>query len=212
MQPEAPPAPPPVPMPNGGHDPYEFIMSTPHKPKRGFGGSFGNMKQRVFIAAIGFGGLLIVAVIFISILGGGGATNVTELTKLAQEQTEISRVAGLGINKAGSSTAKNLAMTTQLSMQSAQADTVAYLQKVHHKLSGKQLSLLQDSNTDKQLDAASASGTYDSTLTQVLQTELKNYQTALQSAYKNTSSATERQLLQNNFNSVSYLLGTQKTS
>jgi len=204
------PAPPPAPMPSGGNSPYEFIMTTPHKPKRSLGG--GSMKQRIIIAVGGFSLLLIVVLVFLSLIGGGGSGNTDSLIKLAEQQNEIVRIAGLAKDKASSGSTKNLAITAQLSIQSAQINTLALLKKDGQKVSNKQLTLLQDSTTDQQLTAAVTAGNFDTTFAQVLQDKLISYQIDVQNTYKNATSLSEKQLLQANFVSVAYLLGNQKTS
>lgn len=196
-------------MPSGGgQNPYDFILKGQGKPKRSFGS--GSLKQRVIIVAGGALILLIAAVVLISLIGSGGKGNTSALLNVAQQQTELARVAGIGVDKADSTDTKNLAITAQLSMQSSQADTVALLKKSGHKVNDKSLALLQNSNTDQQLDDADASSTFDSTFTQLFKTELNNYRSALQNAYSGAT-GTQQQLLQADFNDASILIGSSKT-
>ncbi len=164
----------------------------------------------MLIVGIGFGLLLVAGIVFIAILGSGGSSNTKNLIKIAQEQTEIVRVAGIGKDKATSAQTKNLAITTQLSLQSAQADTIALLKKSGHKVNDKQLALSQDPHTDQQLNDANSAGTFDATFTDLLQKELNSYRRDLQNTYSSSTNNTVRQSLQADFNSASIILGAQK--
>lgn len=203
-------------MPSGGHpptgsgqeNPYDFILKGEGKPKRSFGS--GSLKQRIIIVGAGACILLIAAILLISLIGSGGKGSTDALINVAQQQTELARVAAIGVDKASSTDTKNLAITTKLSMQSSQADTVALLKKSGHGVSDKTLALLQDSNTDQQLDSADASNTFDSTFTQLLQRLLNSYRSSLQNAYKTVSSS-QQQVLQASFNDATILIVPSKT-
>ena len=211
MQLNVPPAPPPAPMPGGGsQNPYDFILSGKSKQRPGFGG--GSVKQRLIIVAIGGGLLLIAAIILVSIISGGSKGGTEALVNLAQQQTEIARVAAIGEDKASSSDTKNLAITTELSMQSSAGDTVALLKKSGHKIGDKTLALLQSSKTDDELNAAAANNTFDDTFTKLIQSELVSYRTSLQNAYRNATKTSEQQLLQTSFNSATVIIGDQTST
>ncbi len=205
---QPPPAPPTAPVPSGSN-PYDFILKQDQKPKGHFNG--GSLAQRITIAVVVAAVLIIGAVIMISVLGGSSKSNTQVLVSLAQQQTEIARVAGIGADKADSATARNLAITTQLSMESAQQDTLALLKKGGHKVSDSTLGLLKDSQTDEQLNGADGGNTFDDTFTKLLHDKLSSYRILVQNDYKNATGVNERQVLQNSFNSVTSLLGDQKS-
>lgn len=205
--PTPPPSPPPAPVPNGNQNPYDFILSSGGKPKPSLGG--GSFKQRLVLALTGLAVLLILVFVFIGVLAGRGSSNADALVKVAQEQAEIIRIASIGQSKATDSTVKNLATTTQLSTQSAQVTTLSYLSKNGHKVKTSQLTLLKDSRTDQQLNDASTAGTFNDTFNQILQKQLTTYRSDLQTAYQGATGVNERKLLQDSFNSVSYLISTK---
>jgi hypothetical protein len=209
MQPTTPPAPPPAPLPQKSDNPYDFIMSSPQKQKKGFSGGF---KQRLIIVAGGGVILLIVAIILVSILGSSGKSGTENLISLAQQQNEIVRITEIAKSKATISITKNYAITTQLSVSSSQAQILEQLQKSGHKLKPAQLTLKQNSNTDKQLDNAATAGNFDKTFEEILQKELASYRIAVQNAYKNATRTSERQLLEASFISVSTLLSAPKST
>ncbi len=202
----SPPAPPPPPMPSG--NPYDFIMNSGQKSRRGFGG--GSMTQRIVIVVIGLVLLLIAAIVAFAVITSSSSGSVENLVKLAQQQTEIARVAAIGVEQASSNDTKNLAITTQLSMQSGATDTVALLKKSGHKVNDNTLALLQNSHTDEQLDQAAANSSFDDTFTKIIKAQLSNYRVALQNDSKTATKLSEKQLLQQSFNSVTILIGDQK--
>ncbi len=206
------PAPPPAPLPNGNsQNSYDFIFNNPQPPKRGLGSALsGNSKkQRIIIAVIGGVILIIVAMAAFSFITSSGKSSTQALIELAQEQTELVRVADTGVGKARSGATKNLAITTQLSLQTTQLDTIALLKKNGHKLGAKQLGLKQSAATDQQLTVAVASNTFDEIFTELLHKQLAAYRVSLQKVYKTATNKTEKQILQTSFNGVTLLIGGQ---
>ncbi len=207
MHQNTPPTPPPAPMPNG--NPYDFILNQGQKPKRSLGGS--SKQVRIIMVAVGFFALLVGILVVFSIISSAGKGSTDNLVKLAQQQTEIARVAAIGVEKGGSSDTKNLAITTQLSLKTSAANTIALLSKQGHKVKEQTLALAQNSQTDTQLDSAAASNTFDETFTKLIKAQLASYRTTLQNDFNATSKTSERQLLQDSFNSVVIILNEQKT-
>ncbi|HSX53469.1 MAG TPA: hypothetical protein VLF90_03845 [Patescibacteria group bacterium] len=197
------PAPQPTTSSAGNQTPYDFILN--HSPKKPglFGGSF---KNRVIFVAAGGIVLVIAAIIFASLLGGGG--NASALVELSEQQQELIRVSTLGEKQSGASQAtQNLAITTQLAVQTDQTKTLAQLKKTGHKVKSAQLNLKKNSSTDQQLAAAAQNNGFDAAFAGDLQTQLKSYRASLQQAYKASASQSEKNILRSSFNSASYLLG-----
>lgn len=203
----APPAPPPAPLPTGNGNNYDFIMNSP-QPKR----SFGSMKQRIIMVVVGGLVLLTIAIAAFALLSGSGGSNIEKLTDLAQQQTEIARIADIGTQKSTSAATKNLAFTTKLSLLSSKQQTVSFLAKKGTTLKDKQLTLKKNSATDQRLNDAASNNTFDATFTKLLTDELTSYRTALLAQFKNTTNSVERQLLQDGFNGASILLNSAKDS
>ena len=163
-------------------NPYQFITDASNKPK----GSLlpgGNSKQgRIIVAVVGLVILLIVGFVVMSLISSSGNSGKEDLLKAAQQQTELIRVSKLGIDKARDSSARNLAINTNLSLQSDQA-TLLSLSKV----SPKQLGLTRSTKTDIALTTAEQSNKFDEVFTQTIQTSLAQYQATLKSAYDHSS-------------------------
>ncbi len=151
--------------------------------------------------------MFIFGLMFISLLSSAGQGQTQALIGLAQDQTELLRVATIGVEKRSSTNTKNFATTAKLSLQTAQNETLATLKASGHKLSAKDLALKKDVATDTQLEEAANNNNFDAVFIKTMQDSLQTYAARLQTMYKTSKSAAEKQLLQNDFNSVSRLLG-----
>src|SRR6185369_7159247 len=98
----------------------------------------------------------LVIIILFSVIFKSSGGSTAQLTDLAQQQTEIARVADIGIQKANSTATKNYAHTVKLSVLSSQQQTLALLAKEHHKINDKLLGIKASSVTDQQLNDAAA--------------------------------------------------------
>lgn len=165
------PAPPPV-------NPYDFLNDAP-KGKKSLLPSGGSKQQRLIIVIVGLVGLVIAAVIIATVLNSASSTTKADLLKAAQQQQELVRLAALGNQKAKGATAKNLAITTQYTIQSDQAALQAILKKEGVKADTKTLALGKNDKTDQALTAAESANRFDEAFTAALQQELKAYQTTL---------------------------------
>ncbi len=206
--PSTPPVHPPAPQPGTpGHDPYDFILNPqrPAKPPVRLLPTGNSTLQRVAIAGGGLVVLIILFAIVASILGNSGKSGTTGITTVAQEQTELARIATDGVLNATSPTAQNLASTVQVTMTSAQAQTVAYLTSTGHKLSTKTLALKQSATTDTTLQNAKAASTYDAAFTTIIQSELTSYETSLRTAFVAKPGPKGQALLQSQFNAAKLL-------
>jgi len=215
MDPNALPTPPLAPPPNGTNPtPYDFIVNSGQQAKKpGLFGGAGTAKNNPMIrrlAIVAGAGivLIIAALVFVSILGNAGKDNVQALLDIAEQQQEIIRVTGLGLAQAQVSTpdTQNLAITTQLSLLSNQHAMLGLLNGDGQKLAAKDLVLKKNASTDAQLTTAAQNGTFDATFVQILDSELSNYGSALQTAYKSSKSSSEKQVLQASYNNVTLLL------
>jgi hypothetical protein len=166
--------------------PYDFIMnsSTPavkiqkkHLPKVG---------AIVGIAA----GLVIIVFAILSFANRSTATPI--LLSIAQQQTEISRVAQLNLSKLDDSSVKNFSINTSLTLTSSQAEYLKFLAAHKSALDEKLLTAGMNKKTDTALEAAASNGTLNSATRTVLIDELTTYQRSLTTAYNETQSKTAR--------------------
>lgn len=180
---------------------YNFIMNANHKPKKPLLPS-GNSKQaRIFIVLGGVILLLIIASVVLVLISSAGNGNKEALLKAAQQQAELIRVSKIGIDKARDPATRNLAMTTNLSLQSDQASLLT-----HVKASSKQLALGKSTKTDVALTNAEQSNRFDEVFTETIQTELASYQKTLKSAYDGSASKKTKATLTDEYNHAAVLL------
>jgi hypothetical protein len=207
MQPSSPsPAPPPITP--GGQKPgqYDFLFQEPPKKSR-FGLNITGTKQRILVVAGGAVVLLILIIMAFSFLGSGNKANQALLLSVAQKQTELIRIADLGAQKAHSTTAKNLAVTTAASLTT---DQNALLGVMSPKPKAKELALGKNSNTDKLLSTAEQNNQFDEVFVTELQKELLSYQKLLKQARDSTSSKKTKAILSDEYTHASVLAGAKE--
>lgn len=209
-QPSAPPQPnqsfPPPQSPQQAHDPYGFIMDTQHQPKKKLVPNDGSFKSRILML-VGFAAVLIIAIVLIStLLSGSKESNTQLLTALAAEQTEIIRVADLGIK--GSTNPDTLAyvQTTKSSLTAEQVRLLGYLASKNVKVTPIILSSKLNKATDKALISATASNEYDTVLITTIKESLNSYSKHLAESYKIASNPESKLLLADSFKSTANLL------
>ena len=193
-----------------GHDPYGFIMNPqpPAKRPTKLLPSGDSPLQRLAIFGGGLVVLIIIFAIVMSFIGKSGQVGMDDVITVAQEQSELLRIATAAGEDTSSLATQNLASNLALSMQSAQNQTVAYLKENGHKVGTKTLALKRSTATDTTLQNAKEAGTYDSTFRGIVQTELTDYESSLTKAYRAKPGPKGEAMLQAQFNAAK-LLETQ---
>lgn len=145
-----------------------------------------------------------------SLFSGGGSGD--KLLALAQEQTEIVRVADLASSERAvrSATTSNLAASTSIAVSSAKARTVAL---IPGKSPGeKTLKLTHSSKTDTLLAEAASNNQYDDVFTKTLTGQLKTYQANVKKLFASSKNKKEKAVLESAYNDTLVLLGEHTTS
>ena len=186
------PAPPPQ---QPEQNPYEFFMEPQNSGKKGLlPGNGSPMTKVLLIAGAAILGLFIIGIIIVMMAGGKGDS--APLLSVAQTQTEIIRVAGEGAKVTKTSRLQNFAVTTQVTVSSAQRELLALMSKQGIKTDDKQLALGKKAKTDTALAAARAANTYDITFASTMETELDGYMAKLKEASAKATTRAERALLE----------------
>lgn len=156
------------------------------------------------------GAVIVIALVWmiLSMVFGGGNDQLKPFVGIAQQQTEIARVtdSALQNDTISSQDVRNFTKNTNLTIGTDKADTTSFMSKNGLKTNDKVLSATKNSKTDDALDAAKANSTYDSTLVQILQDQLKAYEDSLQQAYANASNKVIRGVLSGEYNNAKLLL------
>lgn len=185
---------------------YDFITS-PSGSNRQAPLAGASKTKRIIIVVAGVFLLLILFVGAKNILSSGN-NNSAALLKVINRQQELVNIttAATASTQPLSSSSSAIAVTTQATVASAQSQLLAYLKKAGTKVNKKQLLYPNAAAVNAQLAAAASAGTYDTTLQQVLNSQLTDYQLSLKQAYAKTSGARGRELLQKEYDGATLLL------
>jgi hypothetical protein len=194
------------------NNPYEFIMN-PQKPKKPpvlIGGN--STMQRILVVVGGLIVLVILAVVVSSLLTAGSKEKTAGLLTVAQDQTELIRIATDGTQHATTLPGQSLAQNVRASITSDNAALLDYMAKNGQKVTPIQLAAKQSKTTDATLASALENSTYDSAFKDIIQTELQSYSTALQKAYKANPGPKGQTLLSKQYDAAKLLLVASKSN
>ncbi len=184
---------------------YDFIMNADQKPKRRlFNVSSGAGKLLMFVVAGAV--LIIILIVVLSAVFGGGSAGIKEVQALAEQQTEIIRVADLGKTKARDKTTLSYVMAVKLTVNSELNQTTNFLKDNNHAVKPKDLLGGKNTATDTALKTAEQENKYDEAVTTALKEDLTAYQSAVKKQFDAASNTKEKTLLQSLYSQVSLLL------
>lgn len=193
---------------------YDFFLNPAQAPKPkklpNVPGVRSPFLKRIILIVGGGIFLIIVIAILASVIFGSKSD--TGLLTAAQAQTELIRVATEGTQQATVQTAKNLAVTTQLALDTDQGQLLAYAAKHGTKISTRQLGLTKNAATDQQLSNAQAASNFDAVFAGVMQTGLQAYLTSIQQTFKATANKSEQQVLNTDYVHAKLLLTQANTA
>lgn len=212
MQPDQqlPPAPPPMNHRGEAHAQYDFIMNPGQPQKKTLLPSGNSTKQRILVVAIAGAVLVTIIMVIFSLLANSGKGGTEDLITAAKQQTELIRVAGIGVSKARSTPVRNLAITTQLSLQSQKAPLLTAIKDQGGKVNEKDLALGKISATDTLLKDAEQSNRFDEVFFEKLQADLVAYQKTVKKAYDAASNKKAKQTLATQYRNASILAGVKE--
>lgn len=188
---------------------YDFIMN-PGQPEQKKslklpGGS--STKGRVLFVV----GLVVILGLVASLLGAVLSSQknagLNALVTAATKQHEMIRIAEIGIEKARGQEAKDIAVTTKLSLQSQQSDMLAAVQKAGKELGPRELAAGKNQQVDDFLTTADQNNVFDDAFLQTINEGLKDYQIAVEAAYKQVSGEELRSALRTQYDSANTLAG-----
>ena len=187
------------------HEPaqFDFIMNPEQQHRSSGGGSSFAVKLLVIVGALFV--VMILAVVVMNLLGGGGGTNKTALLSVAQDQTEIIRLADSGLESSVGQANKNFAVNLKLATSTQKTDLLTYMDSKGIKPKDKDLGLKQSASNDTVLANAKSSSTFDSAFKSVMRENLLTYQKDLNAAYGDADQAGQ-QVLKADFNATQLLL------
>lgn len=185
---------------------YDFIMN-PGSSQQKASRLPTNPKTKRLLAILFLLAIVVIAtIVLISIFSSVDKSAKADWATALQQQTEIIRVSEIGVKKAKDSDAKNLAITTQLSLASSQPTLSSLANKSGVKLDSKQLKAGQDDKTDLRLTQAEQTNQFDSVFNQTLKAQLADYQLTIKRLYEASESQATRLQLNSIYQSAGLLI------
>jgi len=191
--------------PQQPNNPYGFIMESPHK-HGGNGSLFGNSpKSKILFAILGLIFVLflytVVSRVFFNKSGRSEA-----LLVVRAEQQKIIYTASQGLKEAKDDSVLNYTQTVLSSVASDQMNIGELLQKAGVKVDKEKSAVTKNSEIDEALSDAKKNNTYDDTLAEMLESQMKTYQKDLSTAYDQLSSTQAKATVQVAYKSASTVL------
>lgn len=186
------------------HDPYGFIMNPAPKQKHR---PLGLDPFIVKIIAI-LGGAIVLMIVVAVILSAFSKpkVNITDLVGLTQTQNEIVRISYNASTEAVQQVTRNLAVTTEFSIKTQQAQLLSFLQSEGRKVGTKELAFKQNATTDQQFATAKQTSTFDLVYSQTVQKELQDYSSTLKQLFNASTNSTVRTMLSTDYQQAQLLI------
>lgn len=146
-----------------------------------------------------------VVILLIGSLFFGGDSDKTVLLGVAQKQSEVIAVAGMGVKDGGTNQAQSLGLAVQLAVTTEQQALIAQISK-NSKVGAKDYASGPNAQVTAQLENAERNGRFDEAFTTAMKQELTEYQQELKSASATVSSKSAKELLAKDFESAGILL------
>ena len=164
---------------------YDFIMSSDKKAKKpGLSLPSNNTTGKKIFIMMGLFGALIIFFIVLSFIAGKGGEDKTMFLNLLRQQTELSRIAGLGAGEASANQGlQNTASNTQVVVTSDKQLLNAALIAKKITIKPKEIAKSTNPATDARLASAKAAANFDTMYISILDEQLVDYQNNLQQAY-----------------------------
>jgi len=190
-------------------DQYGFIMNPGGPAKKSLlpGGGLNLSKKQLIIAGVGTAIVLAMLVTVVLSLLGGGPSNSDQLLGTVQRQSELIRISDIALKEAKGTQARNLAMTTKLSLHSDRASLVAALAGQGLKVGSKELEGSENPQTDQKLTEATQNNRFDEVYLEFIQSSLVDYQRTLNAVYRTTVSTRLKETLKVQYENASLIIG-----
>ncbi len=162
-------------------------------------------KTRIKMVAIGSSLLLLLAVIVGAIIFSNDEGLQSSLTRVAQRQNEVIRIAEIGEDKARAQEVLNASIVIKASLKSSQNQVSAALANEGGSPSRAILRQLESEQTTRELNAAEQANRFDEVYLEIMQSELLSYMASLEASYTHAS-GNNRKLIDNLYREAGLLL------
>ncbi|HUD06147.1 MAG TPA: hypothetical protein VMR18_04520 [Candidatus Saccharimonadales bacterium] len=186
-------------------NPYDFFLkNNPGPGKQPLLSSNRSFKQRVII--VGGGGLLLIILIIIGASFIGGTPNAASLTSIAEQQNELIQLSSKAANNAVQPSTQNLAINIDLSLTTSQQALLSYLKSHGKSVGANTLTADNSASTTNQLSSATNAGDYDNVFIQIIQNLLSSYSGSIKQTFEQSSTPTQRQILNAEYETAQTLI------
>lgn len=184
-----------------GPNPYDFITNTNTVPT-------GPPKQRRILVVAGiFLVIMIIGIVLASVLRNANSGGPKELyAGVIKQQNQIIFISEIGEKNAQGSAARNLAITTRLSMANAKESVTAIAKKSGAPLDSKSIGSGKDPKIEAALVDADQNNRFDEAFIEMIQEMLQKHQQKLREIYNKTSSSIDKQELRKTYNNIQQLI------
>lgn len=190
---------------------YDFIMDPPNAGNKSPFFAPGNTKMRIILFALGIIILIILMSVFFSFLNASGNKQKNNLLQVAQTQQEIIRVIDERDNFISDRNLKDKTKTLRAVMVTSQQETIAALGGRGEKLNPKELSKVENPQTDAELESAQEQAKHDEVLDEILLTLLNKYSVQLETVFSE-GNASEKEFATDAFNQVDLIYNLGQTT
>jgi len=170
----------------------------------------GGKKPLVILIGGGLVFLLLIVVLINGLISNANKADTESLVKAAKQQQELIRISDIGIQKAKTQSAKNIAVTTKLSLASQQSamETAIKAAGLNPK---KVLVVSANAETDKALETAEQNNRFDEEFLKIMSANLVIYQKSVKTAYSGATSKKLKAALDSQYKSANTLAGVAST-
>lgn len=184
---------------------YDFILKT-EEPKQKPLLSRLNKKRLLLLMAIIATCLIILGIVMSSLNAKADAAQKQRLVQIAQMQTEIVRLAGIGAEKAVKPENQSRARAIRDGISSSLDATIKMLGYRGETPSDEILSATKNPESDNNLNKAAVYGSFDKTFEKLIDNQILDYQRLVLEADK-AGSPSEQQTLEAAYNQANSILG-----
>lgn len=184
---------------------YDFILKTEEPEQKPLLSRLNKKRLLIFMAVIATC-LITLGIVMSSLNAKADAAQKQRLVQIAQLQTEIVRVAGIGAEKAVKPENQSRARAIRDGIGSSLDTTIKLLGFRGETPTDETLAATKNPETDTSLDKAAVYGTFDRTFEKLIDKQILDYQRVVLAADK-AGNTSERKAMESAYNQANSMLG-----
>jgi hypothetical protein len=190
--------------PSSSPEEYKFIMESGQKPA-----APGSKMGMIFIMVIALSLMIGLFVALTASMSTADEEVATQLTAVAIKQNEIINIAKDGTDNARTLASRNIASTTYVSMISQQSEFLTFVNAQGGKTKPQDLASRKDQENKQALLEAQQNNRYDEVFLELIETQIIEYQQALERLFASTESRRTKEALSKYYLHASTLAGVE---